>query len=460
MDAREPGAELSAEPTLRRHRAWPVGAVAALVVGAVLLGILVGFSPFGFDSSSLVEQPVYLVILLAMSAALGSRLSWRATSRGWWRAISAGVIFGLLWSPIAIGVLFVAALIDASGRGVFALTTIPQDGVYLLYDMAIFSIYGAVVFLPLGLLWALTTRGIDRFVARARRHGIGGSPASTAGLVLALLLISIAGGAAQTLAYAPWSTRCLAVPGGTPTDAAFSPAGDLLVVALRPDAGAIGTVLLLAWPSGRPVAHWSAVADESVTVGPDGHVYWSSSDFNGEGSGIVSALPGFAPTLLVGPDTSGLSELTWTTAGLVGVTTDTQSLATISLASSPSSLTVRPGSSEIGELWASADGTIVATERWASSTVEITGPSGTASVPVKGGALSFALGADRRTLVLAAAIGGIRLLDIPTGESRRILPGSQAFIALSGHGDLAWANDEPFGRAQLCTSTLARLAAG
>lgn len=460
MDAREPESELSAGPGEYLRRAWPVGAVTALVVGTALLAVLVGFSPFGFDSSTLFEQPVFLAILLAMSAALGARLSWRATSGGWWQAISAGMILGLLWSPLAIVVLFVVALVDASGRGVFAASTISQDVAVLVYDMAIFSIYGAAFFLPLGVIWALATRGVDRIIGRVAGHGGTGRPPSTAGLVLALILISVGGGTAQALAYAPWSTRCFPLPGGTPTDAAFSPAGDLLVVALPGEAGAVGTVLLLDWPTGRTVAHWQALADEAVTVGPNGQVYWSSSDYNGEGPGIVSAVPGSAPTLLVGPDSTGLSELTWTSTGLVGITTDSQSVGRISLASSPSELTVEPGSGEIGELWASPDGAVLATQQWAGSTIDIRSPSGSVSVPIKGGALSFALSADLRTIVVAAATGGIRLVDIASGHSRRVMAGSQAFITVSERGDIAWANDEQFGRAQLCTSTLAQLDGG
>lgn len=459
MDPSPSSIELIAEPSRDRDRSWLVGAIVALAVGGAFLGVLVGFSPYGFDSTTLFDQPVYLVILMAMSAALGSRLSWRASSGGWLRAASAGVIFGLLWSPIAILVLFFAALVDASGRGIFSASTIPQDAVYLMYGMAIFSLYGAIVFVPLGLVWALTTRGIHWLVGRLRRGRISSGPAPTAGLILALLLTAAGGGAAQTLSYAPWSSRCLAIPGGTPTDAAFSPAGDLLVVAVRPDAGAVGTVLLMKWPSGRPVEQWAAIADEAVTVGPDGHVYWSSSDFNNEGSGIVSAVPGAAPTLLVGPDSPGLSDLTWTSAGLIGITTDTRSIARISFASSPATLKVQPGPGEIGMLWASTDGTDVATQGWVDSTVEITGPSGSASVPVKGGALSFALSGDRQTLVVAPSQGGIRVVDIATGLSRQITPGTPAFIALSDHGDLAWTNYEQFGQARLCTSTLGQLGA-
>lgn len=464
MDARDPAAELSTSPVPRcQCDGWQVGAGAALVVGAALLGLLVGLSPFGFDMSALLEQPVYLLILLAMSAALGARFSRRATSGGLWRAGSAGLIFGALWSPVAIVVVLVASLVDAAGRGVLAGSTIPLLAVELVYSMAIFSIYGAIFFIPLGLLWAATTRAICWVVGRVRRpvrHPGPGWPASTAGVILTLLMISAIGGATQSLAYAPWKTSCFALPGGAPTDADFSPAGDLLVVGLRADPGGVGTILLVDWPSGRPVAHWSGTADESVAVDPEGHVYWSTSNFGGQGTGIVSAVPGSVPVLLAGPGTSGLGDMTWTSGGLIGVTTDTRAIATLSLTHSPSALAVKPGLGAIEAMWAASDGSVVATERWAASTVELAGPSGTVSVPVKGGAQSLALSADGKTLIVAADIGGIRLLDIPSGESRRVLPGNQTFITLSDHGDIAWANDEPFGPAELCTSTLARLGSG
>jgi len=152
--------------------------------------------------------------------------------------------------------------------------------------------------------------------------------------------------------------------------------------------------------------------------------------------------------------------MTWTTGGLIGVTTDTRSIATVFLATSRSALAVQPGSGEIEAMWASSDGSFVATERWAGSTVDLAGPSGRVSVPIKGGAQSLALSADGKTLILAADSGGIRFIDLPSGTSRRVLPGNQAFIASSARGDIAWANDEPFGPAQLCTSTLARLRSG
>jgi hypothetical protein len=149
--------------------------------------------------------------------------------------------------------------------------------------------------------------------------------------------------------------------------------------------------------------------------------------------------------------------MTWTRGGLIGITSDTRSIATVSLATSRSTLAVQPGFGEIEALWASSDGSLVATENWAGSTVEFAGPSGSVSVLVKGGAQSLAVSADGKTLVLAADSGGIRFIDLPSGRSRRVLPGNQAFIALSEHGDIAWANDEPLGPAQLCTSTLAQL---
>ena len=459
VDATDPPPELPSDPVRSPGDAWRIGAVAALVVGAALVGVVVGLSPLGFDISALLEQPVYLLILLAMSAALGARFNRRATSGGLWRAGSAGLIFGALWSPVAITVVFVAAIVDAAGRGVLAVSTIPLAAVELVYSMAIFSVYGAIFFIPLGLLWAATTRAICWVVTRVRRP-VHGRPASTAGVILALLMISAVGGAAQALAYAPWKTSCVALPGGAPMDAAFSPAGDLLVVGLRADTGGAGTILLLDWPSGRPLAHWSGTADGSVAVDPAGRVYWSTSNFSNQGTGIVSAVADSAPTLLAGPDVSGLGDMTWTTGGLIGVTTDTRSIATVSLANSPSALAVQPGFGEIEAMWASPDGSVVATENWAGSTVDLTTPSGSVSVPINGGAQSFAVSADGKTLILAADSGGIRFLDIPSGGSRRVLPGNQAFITLSDHGDIAWANDEPFGPAQLCTSSLARLGSG
>ncbi len=440
---------------LRHSSPRLVGAAAALAVGVGFLAVLAGLSPFGFDASPLFVQPQFIAVCLALSVALGWRLGGRVTSGGWRSVALSGVAFGIVWPPMAILVLFGVATIDASARGVFTASDVGPGAAYLVYGLAIFWIYGAVIFIPLGIVWAVTARVAARI--SGLRHRPRRDPrASNAGFVLALAVITGAGGAAQTLAYAPWNTNCLRFPGESATAAAFSPAGDRLAVALRSDTYESGVVLLLDWPSGRTLATWPAATDLAVAVSPDGRVYWSSGDFAGDAP-ILTAIAGSAPSELVVATNNSIGDLTWTRAGLAGLTSDGSFIASISLAGAPAMLALRPAPGDLREFWASSDGTISASETWQSSTIEVVGPAGSPSVPVSGGAEGFALTNDQRTLVVAATAGGIRTVDVATGHSRQIMPGNQSFIAMSDYGNLAWTNDGEFGRGPLCTSTLARL---
>lgn len=122
----------------------------------------------------------------------------------------------------------------------------------------------------------------------------------------------------------------------------------------------------------------------------------------------------------------------------------------------------RPAAGEIGAFWSAADDSAtVAGPGFVGSTLTVsTRETGTQLVEINGDARSVALSADHKTIVEAGWFDGTRLIDVDTGQTHLLMRGSQVFVALSERGDLAWANDEDFGTARLCTSTLARLGAG
>jgi hypothetical protein len=445
-------------------RAGLIGTVVAVALGSFVLGVFAVLQRFGVNSSALFERPDVVAVGLAFSAAMGWRLGRLAGSGGWRRAVGAGLVFGVFWPRVALFVWVMAALVDARLRGTIdSATDVGSAFGWLVYALAIFWLFGSAAAIPFGLGWAFVTRFVAR-VGSAR--GTSRASSSTAGFLLAILLIAIAGGTAQAVSYAPWNARCLDLPGGTPTAAAFSPAGNLLAVTVRRDPNAPGTVVLLRWPSGTFVASWSAWVADAVAVDPGGRVYWSAwvlgpfpmgpGDIN---EGIYTAAAGTAPAWFATGDERALRDLTWTADAIRGTTANSHAIASIPLAGDHSSMDVEPGTLDIGAFWASADGRVTASApAWFSTAIEIvTKGGGARTVGVSGDPRSIALSPDGRTLVVADWSGGTRLIDVSSGRSRLVLHGSQAFVALSGQGDLAWVNEEQFGHGRLCTSTLAQL---
>jgi hypothetical protein len=379
----------------------------------------------------------------------------------------SGIGFGILWPPIGVGVLLSAAIVDGSVRGVLApigLAEIPGSiglwVVYVLYGLSIFWIYGAIVFIPIGIVWSLAVHALGRMVGRPAARPDRRGP-SNAGLLLVLAAIAVGGGLAMSLTYRPWATRCLSLPDGTPSAAAFSPAGDLLAVTLRRDSTTPGRLVLLDWPSGRDRGSWPTWVDRGVAVAPDGRVYWSSANYADGTNGIATVMPGLEPTWFTDPNGGSLTDLSWTADGLRGVATDIDVLASVPFAGDHSHVADAAGSESLATYWVSPDGTVNAvTEFMFAAPIVITSASGVATIPDGEGVQSIAVTPDRRSVIAAEASGGLRLIDIATGRSRQLMPGSQEFVALSERGDIAWLNDEPFGPGRLCTSTLAQLGAG
>lgn len=442
-----------------RNSSRVIGSIVALALGCVFLAVFGVVQPFG-GTTALFERPDILIAALAIAAALGWRLGRAVGETGWLRAVGSGIAFGLLLPPIAMLVSVIAVATDAALRGATnPLIALGWGVAWAIYGTFIVCFYGWVFTVPVGIVWALGTRALSsiRITSMVRR-----STRPTARFVVALVSIALSVGTVQAVTYAPKDARCLDLQGGAPTDAAFSPAGDLLAVTLQSDPNAPGTVVLMRWPSGEVVDSWSAWVDDSVAVDPVGRVYWSAwvLSFSGEGEpgdGVFTATPGSAPVLFATGNESELNDLTWTSDGLRGTTPNSHQVARIPLTGS-SRVEVMHDRDAVGAFWSSASGTTTVTgPTYVGATLQLSTANGTRSVPFSGDARSVALSADGQTIVEAGWFDGTRFIDVKSGSSRLVLRGSQAFVALSENGDVAWANEEQYGHGRLCTSTLARL---
>lgn len=447
------------EPGTGRASSRVIGAIVAVTLGCLMLAAAAIVQPFG-PASPQFERMDLLIAGLAVATALGWRLGHGTARAGWRRAIGGGLAFGALLPPIALFVWLIASAADAVLRGAAnPLTALGPASAWFLFGLGIVVLYGSLFTIPAGLVWALITRALARArVASVPRR----SRRPTANFMVALLVIALGAGTAQAVAYAPANARCFDLAGGAPTDAAFSPAGDLLAITLQADPNAPGTIVLMRWPSAEVVASWSGWVDEEVAVDPAGRVYWSAwvlglSAAGESGDGVYSAAPGADPILFAVGDERQLNDLTWTSIGLRGTTPNSHQIARIPL-SGGTAIEIDHSQDEIGAFWSSADGTsTIVGPGYFGTMLEVTTPAGTRSVPISGDARSVALSADHRTIVEASWFDGTRLIDVESGTTRPVLRGSQLFVALSEKGDLAWANDEQFGRGRLCTSTLERM---
>jgi len=437
-----------------------LGGLTAFVLTSIVLGILAIVLGAGADDAGLARQPVFLGICLAVSATLGWRLGPMATDGGWRRAVAGGVVFGASWPLVTTVVAYTAVAVDGVLRGLVQPGGLESPGVLifgLAYGVLIFEMIGTVYLVPLGLLWALAIHAAARLVDRQRARRRGSRRAATLAFVLATATVAVAGGAARTLSYSPWATRCLDLPGGQPTAAAFSPAGDLLAITAHPATTTQGEVDLLEWPSGRLLGRWSAWVDRAIAVAPDGQVYWSAADGSSATNGIQTARAGSPPAWFTAPNGGSLTDMAWTSTGLRGIATDVLALASVPFAGDHSAIVDDDSSGAIAALWVAPDGSASAIGQFGpSATIVVRSPEGTVSIAA-GDVQSIAVSADRQRIIAAEASGGLVELDISSGRSRQLMPGSQQFVALSERGDIAWLNDEAFGAGRLCTSSLARL---
>lgn len=453
MDAHGPRVESAAAGTL----VGVIGATVALVLSILVLTVLGRMRPWepsaGLDG----------LTVMAISIALGWRLAGTAGGGGRGRALAGGLIFGVSWIPAALFVEAIAAIALAWLRGSPGVSPGVVVGlVWAVYSLMVVWFFGSLVSTPLGICWALITRAISggRSAPFAQR-----SRFPTVRVFISLVAIGLATATVRAATYAPSDVRCLDLLGGSPTDAAFSPEGDLLAVTLRADPNKMGTVLLLRWPSAEVVASWAAWVGEDVAVAPDGQVYWSawilgaqSVDAGGVDHGVYTVNQGSTPAWFATGEESPLDDLTWTVDALRGTTPNSHRLAAIPLASPHLTTLMSPDAREIGAFWSSSDGTVTVTgPSYFGTALEVaTVGAGTRSVP-SGEVRSVGLIGDGRTLVAVGWFDGTRLIDVETGTARLLLRGSQAFVAVSQRGDLAWADDADTGSSRLCTLTAQQL---
>ena len=338
-----------------------------------------------------------------------------------------------------------------------------------LFGAVYVSLYALIVAIPVGLTWSVTARILIRSAPRSDAVDVSSSGWSTVGRsCLVLVAIAFAGGAFQAATTTPAGARCLDLGAGDVTDAAFSPAGDLLAATVQTDPNEPGVVLLLRWPSAEVLGRWEEWVDRDVAVGPDGRVYWSAWVLSGvatpdaPGDGVFVAAVGSDPTWYATGFETPLSDLTWTEGALRGTTPNSHALARIPLNGAVPSLVTDDDEMIVGTFWTSSDGTWTAAgPGWFGEDVQVSRAGQPwRTVDVETDPRSIALSQDRSTLVVASWFGGTRLVDVASGASRPVLRGSQRFVALSQEGDLAWASEEEFGQSRLCTTTLARLEPG
>ena len=437
--------------------------ISALVMGFLLAAawyLVATVRPFDFDTGSFQERPQWLLWAFLVTCLLAWWAGQGVVRASWPGAIVRGAALGVIWWPVIVGVLYVAATVDAVVRG----SADPFRGagvavVWALYAMVVIGLFCAVVAVPIGVIWAIASRVLTRLLnapdSRARRVSVR--------VVGVLVAIGTVAGVGQALAIQPPEARCLDL-GGYPTDAAFSPDGRLMAVTTLTDPNEPGEVVLLEWPSGREVGRWSGWVDQSVTVADDGRVYWPAwilgfAAGDATGDGIYTVRGSEEPHLIASGEEPIMNDLAWTVDGLRGTTSNSHQLAVLPFG--PDTIEVLPDqpAQEVGAFWASPDGrTTVWSEGWFATSVNVATPAGRQRVPVGGDdQRSLAMTPDGRTLIAASWGSGTRMVDVSTGRAQLILQGGQQFIALSSTGHLAWAADDQIGHGRLCTALLSGL---
>lgn len=426
-----------------------MGAVAILAAIAVF-GVI---DPWGSGGlQRIVEAPEVVVPAILLTMAVGWWAGAAASATGIGRAACVGVGVGIAWLLLGIVVAVIAAYVDSLVRGAASAIDIGPTIVWAIYGLVVVTLVGSVVAGPVGLLWGVATW----FVARrwAAPPIVVAHPHRAA--VLALAIVAVGSGVAQAAAAWQPDARCLDTGGERPLDGAFSPDGRWLAIVASDDLNAGGTIRLLRWPSGELVETWRTWAEHEVAVDSTGRVYWAAWEAQEPWrSGMMTAAPGSDPAWLATGEETGLWSLTWTEGALRGVTSNSHLVASLPLdGSAEPLLDFAPPSDAGGAFWASPDGQTTATSpEWSGTHVTITRPDGsTSAVRVPGDPRSIALTPDGNSLIAAGWSDGTRIFDISTGDSQRLLPRSQAWIAVSPQGDLAWADEEQVGPGRVCVA--------
>jgi hypothetical protein len=421
-----------------------------VVLGMVGLSVIDPWGGGGLGRILEAPEVVLPTILLTMVVGWWAGAAVSATGIG--RAAGVGVGAGIAWIWLGIAVAVIAAYVDSIVRGAASVIDLGPTMVWAIYGLVMVTLIGSVVAGPVGLIWGVTTWVVVRRSA-TRTEAVGHPHRAAA---LALVIVAVGTGVLQAGTTWQPDARCLDTGGERPLDGAFSPDGRWLAIVASDDENAGGTIHLLRWPSGDVVETWHAWVEHEIAVDSTGRVYWTAWEYREPWrGGLMTAAPGSDPTWLATGDETGLWFLTWTDGALRGVTSNSHRVASLPLdGSTEPSLDFAPRSDAGGAYWASPDGRTIATSpEWEGTHVTITRPDGSTSmVRVPGDPRSIALTPDGTSLVVAGWSGGTRLFDISTGDSRLLLRRSQAWIAVSPQGDLAWADEEQVGPGQVCVA--------
>ena len=439
-----------------RLTARTTGVLVAVVVVVGLLGLAV-MRPFGIGGPTVLERPDWILGLVLVAGGLGCAGGRTAASTGWPWAMASGALVGLAVYPVLVVLGSLVATLDAVIRGgIDPLNGVGAGAAWVAYGLVVIGALVSIVTVPSGVVWGVLTWTITR----GGRLGLG-SRSVWARLLMGFAAVAVLGGASQASLAQPAAAVCRPVGSGHAVDAAFSPAGDLLAVATSTDPNLLGTVVLIRWPSGEELGRWRAWIDQEVAVSPAGDVYWPAwylgsnfEDAKGISEGVYVARRGTEPDWFATGGETPLNDLTWTARGLRGTTPNSHLVAVVEQGATGPSIE----GPEVGAFWSSSDADwTVSVPTFDTTFADVAGPGEHVHVPVPGNPRSIGLTSDRSTIIAADWFGGARSVDVATGSSRLLIRGSQRFIALSPRGDLAWANDDNVGRAELCTARLADL---
>ena len=455
---------------MARHDARSIGALLAAVASALVVASTNLWHPFDIDAGWVADRPEAFVFVLALTAIVGWWAAGAATAGDYVQAGAVGAGGGVAWILLGVAVAVGAAFVDAFTRDAAGAFDIGPTVVWGLYGLAYLVVIGSVVTAPVGIAWGVTTRLVVGPAAVASPGSGPGEPDTNEPgqrptrqpgrrALAALTVLALMGGLFQAAENAPpRDARCLDIGGERPLDAAFSSNGEWLAVVASNDLNAGGLVRLLRWPSGETVTTWRAWVDHDVAVAPDGRVYWSAWELESPWrGGIVTAVAGGEPAWLTTDGTSGLWSLTWTAGALRGMTANDHLVASLPLdGRSDPALSFELTTEPVGTFWASPDGRTTATSvEWFAESVTVTRPDGSVEhVQVVDDPRSIALTPDGKALVVAGWSGGTRLVEVEGQSSRRLLPRTQSWIAVSPQGDLAWSDEEQVGTGRLCVAPL------
>jgi hypothetical protein len=441
--------------TLNVLRARVLGAAVAGAVFVATAAVL------WIDASKAVEsEQLALVATTALACAIVAGALWGPSvlrsgrASAIIRGLLAGLLAGVMWLVVSLSGTYLSAV----GRG--ATGPVNGTGLAILFfsGIPILLTYGLVVVGLPGMLWAVATRGLARWPLAAwltsdtgQRSELRGDLRAWKWTAVAMVLLAAGVGLGDARSKMPPGSVCLDLQGDRPVAGAWSPDGSLLAIASDADPNLPGTVRVIRWPSQELVWLWADVwVDQTVAMGPDGHVYWSGTVLGAgvaadDSDGVLEAVPGSTPAWL----STGLANdpvlwsLHWTEGELRGTTANEKQAIRIPLDGPEQgqalALTSVPGPVEA--LWSSPQGDWLVW-RPVSEDLEVSGPGLRRTLEGVHDVRTVSMTADRAVVVVTPWISATYAIDLGTGAVRELISGSQRWSAVSSRGDVAWATDE------------------